>query len=314
MMKVLDLFCGCGGFSIGFRKIGFEIVCAIDLAEHCEKTYKRNFPNTIFIRKDISTVSSKELKKYGPFDVVIGSPPCEGFTLASVNIKKNPIDRLYLDDRGRLTLEYIRIVANLRPRIFVMENVPQIAEKPIRYFIEKEFEEAGYEKIYFNIIKCERHGCPSKRTRVFVSNIPLPLEKEEPKTVEETIGNLPDPRWPNEFYNHSYVPVSKKKERQFSKLQWGKYLRKYKDFKGRDLQVMERLYPDRICPSIKGHSRFIHPFDDRLLTVREQARLMSYPDDHVFLGSKDEQFDMIGESVPPIVSEKIAKVVQEHLQ
>jgi DNA (cytosine-5)-methyltransferase 1 len=97
--------------------------------------------------------------------------------------------------------------------------------------------------------------------------------------------------------------------REISKLNYGDYLTMFRSYKG-DVPIYIRLNPYDIAPTVLGNSRFIHPFHDRYLTVREQARLMSYPDDHVFIGSKDEQYNQIGESVPVVLSSAIASYIK----
>jgi len=313
-LVIVDLFSGGGGFSRGFHSAGLRISLAVDSAWHAKLTYTHNFPDTIFLHRDIRLLSAREIKEYvGEVDVLIGSPPCEAFTAASIKRMKNPLDRLYVDPRGRLTLEYIRLLSELRPQVFVMENVPQIIEGPLKEALLKEFERAGY-NVHFNILRAEELGTPSRRTRLFASNLILPRPREHRRvTVEQALSGLPDPRYPNPYYNHVYVPVSRKLQRTFAKIPWGKAARYYRDSKNRILGNYERLYPYDVAPSVKGQSRFIHPYDDRLLTVREQARLMGFPDNHVFLGSKDQQYDMVGEAVPPTVAEYIARLVRKHV-
>ena len=94
--------------------------------------------------------------------------------------------------------------------------------------------------------------------------------------------------------------------RKLCRLRWGEALYCFKDSSNRVYRNWVRLHPKQIAPTIHGRSRFIHPYEDRLLTVREQARLMSFPDNHVFLGGINTQFDQVGEAVPPLLAKKIA--------
>ncbi|NPA86164.1 MAG: DNA cytosine methyltransferase [bacterium] len=313
-VRIIDLFCGGGGFSRGFHQAGLPVCLAVDCAWYCCLTYSQNFPATICLCKDIRELSARKVREIvGEVDIIIGSPPCEPFTAASAKRLRRPLDRLYVDERGRLTLEYIRLVANLRPQYFVLENVPQLVEGPLGKALAREFERAGY-RVYYNILRAELLGTPSRRTRLFVANFKLPQPKPLPRiTVEQALSGLPDPRLPNSLPNHVYVPLSRRQQRELCRLRWGQALRYYKDALGRSLGNYERLYPYDVAPSIKGQSRFVHPYDDRLLTVREQARLMGFPDEHVFLGSKDQQYDMVGEAVPPTVSRYIAEVLKSKL-
>ncbi len=152
-------------------------------------TYNKDL-NPIVINDDIRNIHSLDilkLTKKRP-DVIIGGPPCEGYTGANPKREKNPFNRLYKDETGRLVLEYIRIVGDLQPKIFVMENVPGI--KDVRGEIIKEFKEVGYENIYFNELKAEDYGNPSVRRRVFISNIEINPEKTKKINVIEAIGDL----------------------------------------------------------------------------------------------------------------------------
>ena len=101
--------------------------------------------------------------------------------------------------------------------------------------------------------------------------------------------------------------------RRIRKLKWGQALIRYYGFKGKQLPNLIRLHPKKIAPTVLGSSRFIHPYEDRFLTVREQARLMGYPDNFVFLGGRDVQYNQVGESVPVPLSRAIAEVVLEYL-
>ncbi len=315
--NVIDLFCGAGGFSKGFQDIGFNIVLGIDNFEPVAKTFKLNFPNAIVICEDIKSIYSDEIQSYlkGKIPhVVIGSPPCEPFTAANPNRKEKPLDRLYVDLQGQLTLEFIRIVKQLKPEVFIMENVPQIMEGELKTALIREFKSAGYEKIFFNILKAEDYGTPSHRVRVFISNIPIRPKRTYKKIiVEEALKNLP-PLGSSNVMNHDVPPISRRKLRKIRRLKWGQALIRYHGFRGRQLPNLIRLHPKKIAPTVLGSSRFIHPYEDRFLTVREQARLMGYPDNFVFLGGRDVQYNQVGESVPVPLSKAIAEVVLEHLR
>ncbi len=138
MLKVLDLFCGAGGFSLGFKQANYEIVCGLDNFEPVIRTFSYNFSSSHIILEDIKKVSSKIIKEeVGEVDVIIGGPPCEAFTLASSKIQKDPLDRLYSDPRGQLVLHFIRLVGDLKPIFFVMENVRGILIPQIKEAINK---------------------------------------------------------------------------------------------------------------------------------------------------------------------------------
>ena len=107
---------------------------------------------------------------------------------------------------------------------------------------------------------------------------------------------------------------SDEKQKKVRKTGWGRGARHFRATKKKALPNWVRLYPDMVSTSIIGLSRYIHPYEDRLLTVREHARLMSYPDDFVFTGPSDSQYNQVGESVPPLISRLIAEEVKSHIE
>jgi len=315
MYRVVDLFCGAGGFSRGFELEGFEIVCGLDNFTPAARTFRENFPGAIVIEEDIKLVHSLEILKCigEDIDVIIGSPPCEPFTPTNPRRMKTPLDRLYKDPLGILTLHFIRFVGDLKPRIFIMENVPGIVE--LREALKREFKRVGYERIFFNILKAEDYGNPSERTRVFVSNIKLsPRKLKKRCTVIDAIGDLPEPDSIHDIPNHEPVPLSPRRRRKIATLKWGEALIYFRGARNKVYTNYIRLHPFKLAPTVMGSSRFVHPFRNRLLTVREQARLMGFPDNHIFLGGRDVQFNQVGEAVPVPLARVIAKEVKKVLR
>lgn len=313
----VDLFCGAGGYGRGFLDSGFHIVLAVDNDRAAVRTYKTNIPSATVLCEDIRDLSCDDINyliNSLSVDVVIGSPPCEPFTAANPRRYKEPLDRLYRDPVGSLVLNFIELVGCLSPKVFIMENVPAILDDGLRDAITKEFKSVGY-GVYFNVLKAEEYGNPSRRTRVFISNIPLNPPKAGFKVrVIDVIKDLPEPSEDSVIPNHDPPPrLSPKKLRRVAKLKWGSNLILYEGSGGRLLPNMIKLNPYDLAPTVLGSSRFIHPFEPRLLTVREQARLMSFPDDHVFLGGKDEQYNQVGEAVPYALSKAIASEVLRFL-
>ncbi|ABP51390.1 MULTISPECIES: DNA cytosine methyltransferase [Pyrobaculum] len=310
MYNVIDIFSGGGGFGLGFRQAGFKIRVALDVDRDAVRTYSANHVNTVVLQRDIREVSYEDLVKYGEADVLIGSPPCEPFTSANPNRMEDPADRLYLDPAGQLTLEFIRIVGELRPKIFVMENVAALAEEPLRSYIEREFRRVGYE-VYFNVLHAEDYGVPSRRRRVFVSNVEIRPPKTRIITVREALRDLPPPD-SGLVPNHDTVTISMKKQYQIARLRPGEALMKYRGATG-FYENYIRLRWDEVAPTVMGTRRFVHPEEHRVLTVREQARLMGYPDSYTFFGSKDSQYNQVGESVPPPLAYAIALEIRKYI-
>jgi DNA (cytosine-5)-methyltransferase 1 len=316
MYKVIDLFCGCGGFARGFMEGGFEMLLGIDIDVNSLNTYSSNIKGTITWRTDLRDVHSQYITNIigSSPDVIIGSPPCEPFTPVNNKRMKDELDRLYIDEMGRLTLHFIRIVGDLKPKIFVMENVPQIVEGELKWALKWEFNKVGYKRIYFNILRAEDSQTPSIRRRIFISNIPIKIKRESKRVnVEEALRGLPDPEEIIGYPNHEITPLTEKKIKKIAKLRWGDGLILFKGANGKIYRNMIRLHPKRLAPTVMGGSRFIHPYENRLLTVREQARLMGFPDTHIFYGSREEQYNQIGEAVPPTLSRAIAKQIKRVL-
>ncbi|ADV65551.1 DNA cytosine methyltransferase [Desulfurococcus mucosus] len=309
--KYIDVFSGAGGFSLGFHLSGrFKSLLAVDSFKPAAETYKANFPHTLVVNEDVKDLTGEILTglvKPDEVDVVIGSPPCEPFTGANPRREKNPLDRLYSDPMGQLTLHFIRIIGHYRPRVFVMENVPAITEDGLRDALLREFRRVGYGEVYFNILLAEDYGTPSHRKRVFISNIRIEPEKTGRRVVWDALRDLPPPG--RGLPNHERPPdPSWRKLKRMHRLRWGDAMIHYQGAE-KTLPNMVRLNPNSIAPTVLGSSRFIHPFEDRLLTVREQARLMGFTDTFIFIGGREEQYNMVGEAVPA----PLAKAIAGHL-
>jgi len=316
---VLDLFSGAGGFARGFEEAGFEIVFGVDSFPPAAKSFKANFPQALVLCEDVKELSGRLVLdllglKEGEVDVVIASPPCEPFTGANPKRMENPLDRLYSDPAGQLYLHAIRLIGEVRPKFFVIENVPGILERPIMSSIRRELRRVGFREVYFNVLDAELHGSPSRRRRVFVSNVKLSPRRQRGPKVIEVLKDLPPPGTPGILNHEPPQELSPRYRRRLPRLRWGDSLIEYKGAGGRRLPNFIRLNPYENAPTVMGTSRFIHPFEDRLLTVREQARLMGFPDHHIFLGGRDAQYDQVGEAVPPPLARAIAEDILKRLR
>lgn len=306
--SVLDLFCGAGGFSRGFEEAGYEVVGGIDVDPVVAETFRLSFPSAKVVVQDIRELSSWDLvEKIGEEpEVVIGGPPCEPFTRTNAKRMRNPLDRLYTDPDGMLILHFIRLVGDLRPKVFVMENVVDVAEGPLADALRAEFRRVGYSEIYFNLLRAEEHNTPSIRRRLFISNVRInPPKSLRRLSVLDAIGDLPSPYSIHDIPNHEPTPLPQKKLKRVTRVGWGGALMKYRGATGKFKNFM-RLNPFMPAPPVTGLKRFIHPFEDRMLTVREHARLMGFPDHHVFLGNRELQYNQVGEAVPVPLAREIA--------
>ena len=202
VLNTIDLFSGCGGMSLGFKWAGFNAVLASDIDENCEKTFKVNFPNTPFICGDLSDIIKEDFERHitTEVDVVIGGPPCQGFSLA--NKRRNKVSE---DPRNKLFYEFVKIINWHNPKAFVMENVKGLLSMKSGQVIKqilKEFENAGLfgYHVKYEVLKASDYGVPQSRERIIVIGFRKDLEitpefpnkkYAEAITVNEAISDLP---------------------------------------------------------------------------------------------------------------------------
>lgn len=339
-LRIIDCFCGAGGLSLGFENAGFKVVYAFDLDKASIKTYKNNpqyHHGPAFVR-DIYKVSKKSIEedigeKLGEIDVVIGGPPCQGFS-----VQRRGDDN---DPRNHLVLEYIRMILDIKPRFFVMENVGGLLSPRGRPYLEElknRCEEAGY------IIKRDKltasdYGVPQSRKRVFIVgekvkdgktlfSFPKPSGEPE-KTVRDAIADL---MYVDEkcLPNHKADKLSAINLERIKSIKEGEgrdslpehlQLNCHKNNTGhRHLDTYGRMAWDKPSPTITARfdsfsrGRFGHPELNRTITLREGARLQTFPDDFEFLGSKVEVARQIGNAVPPVLAKKVADEIKRCLQ
>lgn len=349
--KVIDLFCGSGGLSEGFRLAGFEIIGGIDFNKDAIETFNYNFPNARGVCANLLDVSKEEITKdYKDFfdaDVIIGGPPCQGFSNA--NRYKNEEE----DERNRLFFEFVKFVELIEPKAIVIENVRGIitsnkgAAKKRIYEI---FEERGY-KVNYSIMDASEHGVPQKRIRnffVMTKNTIFDFKKIPVKlgtTVKDAIGEL----YEYENLNKSIITFEKQADSDYRK-----YLRSednlinnhevkypaeivqkrisfvpqggnWKDIpiemfsnsrNNRHSSAYKRLNEKDFSVTIdtgNSHSNYFHPLYNRIPTVREAARIQSFKDNFIFKGGRTSQYRQVGNAVPPLLAKEIAKVLKEKL-
>lgn len=323
----IDLFSGSGGFSLGFDEQGFQNVFSVDIEPNFCKTYKHNFPQHKLIEKDICDLSDEDisnLKGLAQIDVVIGGPPCQGFSMAG-NIGRKFID----DERNRLFKEFVRVVKITKPKCFVMENVARLYNHnkgETRKEIFNDFEKLGY-KVKCKILNSADYGVPQVRKRAIFIGTTLDREiifpeksVEEFLTVKKAIEKYPllasgeESTLPNHVaMSHSSQMLEKM---SFVKEGGGRseipvHLRP----KSGDIRKYIRYKSDEPSVCVTGDMRKIFHYEqNRALTVRELAALQSYPDDFIFKGSKISQQQQVGNSVPPKMAEAIAGSIIKMLE
>ena len=328
---IIDLFCGCGGLSLGFEKAGFEVKLAIDNWEDALVTYRHNHNGINTLNADLLNLDPKEVEdKYNlhNISVIIGGPPCQGFSVAG--------KRIIEDDRNKLYKSFVRFVKHFKPKAFVMENV--------RDAIIKDFSALGY-LVSYKILTASDYGVPQNRRRaVFVGlhskDYPFPEPSVTEKvTTYEALADLPEetvddgagyPIAPHSdyqrmmregtesLYNHQitiHAPETKKiiamvpdggNYKNLPKEMWS--LRKVHI-------AWTRMNSQKPCFTIDtGHRHHFHYSFNRIPTVRESARIQSFPDNFIFLGSKTSQYKQVGNAVPPLMSFAIASQLKQLIQ
>lgn len=321
-LTYIDLFSGSGGFSLGFDNKGFQNIFSIDIEPSFCETYKYNFPNHNLIAKDICQLSDEEikyLKEVDDIDVVIGGPPCQGFSIAG-NIGRKFIE----DPRNRLFKEFVRVVKVVNPKFFVMENVARLYNHnkgETRKEIINDFEKLGY-KVECKILNSADYGVPQVRKRIiFIGSrdnkkIEFP-KKTTPKylTVKEAIQNYPTLSAGEESVIPNHVAMSHS-EQMLEKMSYISDGGNRDEIpvnlrpKSGDVRKYIRYKSDEPSVCVTGDMRKIFHYEqNRALTVRELAKLQSYPDDFIFKGTKISQQQQVGNSVPPKMAEAIASTI-----
>lgn len=355
MLNVIDLFCGCGGLSEGFRLAGFNIVGGVDFNEAAIKTYNHNFIGAKGICCDLSNMDEKMiLENFGDLkniDVIIGGPPCQGFSAA--NRYKSEGD----DPRNKLFFEFVKFVDLAQPKAVVIENVRGIVTSNNGYAkdrIYEIFENRGYNVVH-RVLDASDYGVPQKRlrnffvmTKGFEFDFNTLNKVEEIITVKEAIGELYDlennqevvkvlhsnpvtsyqkylRRDDGKILNHEVrYPADKVQERIAHVPQGGNWKDIPEDLfsnnrTNRHSSAYKRLNETTTSVTIdtgNSHSNYFHPLYNRIPTVREAARIQSFNDQFEFQGSRTDQYRQVGNAVPPLLSKAIAEqlkgVLEEH--
>lgn len=344
-INVIDLFCGCGGLSYGFEKAGYNILLGVDNDEMALRTFKENHKNSKTICGDISQITYnhdiKEAIGDIKVDLVVGGPPCQGMSLSG--------PRKFDDPRNILYLSFIRLVNEIQPKAFIIENVPGLVglfNGRIKDSILEKFTSIGY-RVNYKILTAADYGVPQNRKRVvFVgiknNSFEFPVGNAELVSCEMALSDLPSlengigteaanyPIEPQNDYqrqmrlnssiveNHIAANHSEKVKTVISMVpDGGNYKSLPEEYNGiRNFNIAwTRFHSSKPAPTIDtGHRHHFHYKYNRVPTVRECARLQSFPDDFVFFGNKTQQFRQVGNAVPPIMAECIANELKKYLE
>lgn len=370
---VIDYFSGPGGLAEGFSQAGYNTLMGIDYDKNSAETFKENHQDASYIRANISELNPEKVLKEAPvskddIDVVVGGPPCQGFSIAG--------DREQGDERNELFKDYARHIDHLRPKFVMMENVPGMLTmetsdgKDVIDEIQRKFSDLGYRTSYKKLLASD-YGVPQNRERVIligtrleegIISFPnrthisdgdeikldeLNSDFKEKVSVSDALSDLP-----SLDAGEEETQYAKKPQNSYQKM-----MRKNtsKEFQNHDAvnhrdHIVERFRhipqggdmtdaPEEHQPSKVYSSRnrriedsepsytvtshvldeLIHPWDDRAITVREAARLQSFPDDYVFEGERNvfhgsdetSQYEQVGNAVPVVLSRKIAEEIKK---
>jgi len=349
---VIDLFSGCGGMSLGIEKAGYDIVYANDINGDALKTYKHNFPHVVVEQGDVTNIDPQNVSKMikrKRVDVIVAGVPCQGFSTSG---KRNPND-----PRSKMFLQIVKFLKVFRPKVFVMENVSgllSMSNGNTMMTIIDTFRSNGYHVTYRTLSAAD-FGIPQMRNRVFIVGTSKAIPEEDifpvphnikHVSVKEAISDLaflglndssdryvvkPQSEYQKKMrrdskvlYNHESAKHSERIQKRFAMVPPGMDGRKVLKNSDTSKRDYYRLHPDRTSRTITTLPEdLIHYENNRVPTVRELARIQSFPDSFVFLGprttggpqrrSSCPQYTQIGNAVPPLLAEqlfrKIAKVL-----
>lgn len=347
-MIVGDLFAGVGGMSQGFKMAGgYEIAFAVEYDKDIADAYQKNHQDTDVYATDIRDIDIENLhQKHPQIDVIIGGPPCQGFSQKGKRLSLN-------DPRNFLFQQYVRFVKEFKPKYFVLENVPGILTTSNGFFknqIIESFRKLGYE-VKCGVLFATDFGVPQDRHRaVFIGQrghieIDLPKPSGIKTTIAQAIYDLPfiNSGEGTEISEYDKSPISEYQQelRGDCKKLYNHVATKHSELalqrlslipKGYGREVLPeehltksiysgtwcRLLEDGVAATITtrfdtpSSGRFTHPILNRCLTVREAARIQSFPDSFIFYGSKTIQMKEVGNAVPPFLARAIANVIKNN--
>lgn len=352
MTNVLDLFCGAGGLSLGFRNAGFNIYGGVEFDDAAIETHTYNFETKFHFHGDISSITNEDISKHlvGNIDGIIGGPPCQGFSAANRYLKDED------DPRNHLFFEYLRFVRIIKPQFFVIENVPQILTRDNGFAKNRILsitKKLGYD-VQVKVLSSADYGVPQIRRRAFFVGLKEDLNKSfdfnnlkpifKNTTVSDAIidleelesgksGNTLMGSNLSEIQNYYFDPNSLTIENHDISVHNDKVVERIKHVPqgGNWKDVPEYLWDTtrdnrhssayrRLNynePSITidtGHMNYFHPKFNRVPTVRESARIQSFQDSFIFKGTKTQQFRQVGNAVPPLLAQVIAEEIKKILE
>lgn len=338
-MNIIDLFCGIGGLSLGFEQAGFEVISAIDMWKDAIITYNHNRTKNIAKIQTVEQFNSTELIEIvnsQHINGIIGGPPCQGFS----TVGKREIE----DPRNKMYLEFYKTVKIAQPDFFVIENVKGMLTLNKGAFVKDLIERfgtngLGYD-INFKLLNAADYGIPQNRYRVFFVGIkgnhfefpnPVDYKLTASDGISDLVGATSDkygsePQ--NDFQrllrgdmtiplNQDYTSHSEQTISIISQVPDGGniknlpeevwHVRKY----NKAFERMASFKPSNTIDT--GHRNYFHYLEPRIPTVREAARIQSFPDNFEIIGTRGSQYKQIGNAVPPMLAKAIAEKIKEVL-
>lgn len=338
-MKIIDLFCGVGGLSLGFEQAGFEVVAAVDMWADAVKTYNHNRKEKVAKVISVEEFNEKELMSIiarEKITGIIGGPPCQGFS----TVGKRKVD----DPRNKMYLEFYKAVKLVNPDFFVIENVKGMLTLNKGAFVKDLLERFGEKglgyTISYQLLNAADYGIPQNRYRVFYVGIknkkfefPAPFDykltaKDGISDLEgasnEKYGSLPQNDYQKMLrgnmkkpLNQDYTTHTDKTISIISQVPDGGnirdlpeeiwHVRKY----NKAFERMGTFKPSNTIDT--GHRNYFHYSEPRIPTVRESARIQSFPDSFEILGTRGSQYKQVGNAVPPMLAKIIAERIKAEL-
>lgn len=338
--SAIDLFCGAGGLTTGLKAAGFSVLAGFELNETAAATYKLNHKKSRLFIGDLSKIDPKEVMdslglKYGELDLLAGCPPCQGFSTHKTRNKSSSVD----DIRNDLVFEVLRYIKVFLPKTIMLENVPGLAKDQRMAKLKSELKKLGYviDANTVKVLDAADFGVPQRRKRMILQASLFGIINEPEKiktkaTVKQTIGKLPLPGFSGDELHD--LPVSRSQKVSTiienipinggsrSDLPLELWLPCHIKRPGSYKDVYGRMSWDNVAPTITGgctnpsKGRFIHPDQNRSITLREAALLQTFPENYKFSlkQGKDYAALMIGNALPPLLIKAHAKKYIQHLK
>lgn len=343
---VVELFCGCGGTSMGFEMAGYHVALGVDIHRPSIETFQKNHPEASTILGDIRKVSVDAILQSIPkkrVDVLIAGVPCQGFSL-------NNRKRQETDSRNLLYKEFVRVIKGLKPRCIVLENVSgMMSTGNFRQQIESDLSKASGMVVKSKLLNAVDYGVPQKRQRLVFIGVdgesPFDFDRiisthgpgtNKPyTTIKDAIGDLPSLQSGQESFTYTKDPISEYQKlmrkgvgkkslvnhkapkhpaatiEKIANTKPGEPM--YPAFKQRIRLAWDIQSPTQVAGGIRPQFQFGHPKDIRGLTIRERCRIQSFPDTFMVTGGIVQGRVQTGNAVPPLLAKALAEAIKERL-